>query len=102
MAGAVAVCNCEVENRHALTLQIVLANIPCGRVECQHERKLYIYNDNSGFFWQRECAFVESICPIIQHDKAQDIINTAIQLNLQSTLCNFHAFKAYRSFFQRQ
>ena len=84
----------ENEESHARTFQIVTANIPCNEQNCEHEKSLYIFDDQNGFFWVRECALVSStFCPLVQHDKATDIRNAVIGQGLKSTLCNFHGLK---------
>ena len=97
-AAVAGICNKEDEDSHILTFQIALANIPCNDENCSHPKELYLFNDQDGFFTFRPCALANPIFPIIQHDKALDIRNAVMHQNLKSTLCNFHALKAFRTF----
>ena len=70
--GAVYVCNNETADSNNLHLQIIQANIPCNPT-CDHERKLYIFNDGNGLLTLRSkhcCALEHSPSPRVQHDKA--------------------------------
>ncbi|KAG1705493.1 hypothetical protein GQR58_003871 [Nymphon striatum] len=81
---------------HTLTLQFVLANVPCAKTDCPHTKDFYIFDDGNGFFTVRSCALSNSITPFIQHDKDIAIRKAVESLNLKSVICNFHTLAAVR------
>ena len=95
-AAAVSICNTEDFQSQVLTLQIVLGNIPCNDDKCLHQKELYLFNDENGFFWLTPCSLLNPFNPVLQHDKALDIRNAALYQLFHSSLCNYHGLNAFR------
>ncbi|KAK6175289.1 hypothetical protein SNE40_013782 [Patella caerulea] len=95
-AAAFAICNRETQSAHALSLKLLLANVPCNDPNCDHPSELFIFDDMNGFFTIKPCALSHPFKPNIQHDKDSATRSAVDQIGLISILCNFHSLQAFR------
>ncbi|KAK6186404.1 hypothetical protein SNE40_008445 [Patella caerulea] len=95
-AAAFAICNRETQSAHALSLQLLLANVPCNDPNCDHPSELFIFDDMNGFFTIKPCSLLHPFKPTIQHDKDSATRSAVDQIGLSSILCNFHSLQAFR------
>ena len=101
--GAFTISNSETAETHLVSWQIILSNLKCSQNDCDHERKLYIFNDGNGFLRLRPCVLQNGPehLPFIQHDKDASLLNASKGMKTKSSLCNFHALQRIRDMLKK-
>ena len=101
--GAFTISNSETADTHLTSWQIILSNLKCSKSDCPHERKLYIFNDGTGFVRLRPCVIENGpeYIPFLQHDKDTALLNASKAIKTKSSLCNFHALQCIRDILKK-